>query len=121
MTEQYWADASTKNCVWLFQIKEKIYRECSCGAMCGEDGETGRGEECECFEAFWRTENVFLTNEEANTHGKARPYAWGEKNEGWRVYGVMCIGLMAELLGRHMKEFADKVEHISIKRDDKDE
>lgn len=113
MSKRYWADASTKNCVWLFQINEKRYRECSCDAKYDDDGELKEGEQCNCFEEFWRTENVFLTNEEANSHGEARPYAWGKKNEGWRVYGVMCIGLMAEILGKHNKEFKDKVEYIT--------
>ena len=30
MCKQYWADAATKNCVWLFQIKEKLYGEGGC-------------------------------------------------------------------------------------------
>lgn len=45
-------------------------------------------------------------------HGKSRPYAWGDYEEGWRIWGVMCKGLMAEILGRHANEFEDKVEYI---------
>lgn len=111
MFKQYWADASTKNCVWLFQVKENLYGEmgCQCGSF-DEDGEELKG--CTCAIISWRTENVFLTKEEALNHGKSRPYAWGEKNKGWRIYGVMCIGLMAEILGKHTEEFEDKVERI---------
>lgn len=112
--KQYWADCATKNCVWLFQIKRKDYGEegCTCGAFNQEEGES-TGQECTCGFEYWETENVFLTREEAREHGKARPYAWGEENKGWRIYGVMCIGLMVELLGKHNKEFEDKVEYIS--------
>jgi hypothetical protein len=82
MTEQtcYWSDASTRNCVWLFQIKESTDEQ---------------------LDTHWRTERVFLTKEEARSHGKARPYEWGEENDGWRIYGVPCEGLMAEFLGKH--------------------
>ena len=113
--KQYWADAAaTKNCVWLFQVKEQKYGEegCTCGAYTDE-GEAVEGQECTCAVEFWRTENVFLTREEGDIHGNARPYAWGNKGEGWRIYGVMCIGLMAELLGKHVEEFKDKVEYIT--------
>ena len=115
MCKQYWADAATKNCVWLFQIKEKLYGEggCRCELVYDEDCEDTGEVECTCAVESWRTENVFLTREEALDHGKARPYAWGEYKEGWRIWGVMCIGLMAELLGKHVKEFEDKVEYIS--------
>jgi len=114
MCKQYWADAATKNCVWLFQIKEQNYGEdgCTCGAF-DEDGDLIDGKECTCATESWRTENVFLTREEANRHGERRPYAWGLKGEGWQIYGVPCHGLMAELLGKHNKEFEDKVEYIS--------
>jgi len=122
--EQYWADAATKNCVWLFQVKDERYGEdgCTCGAYDHEGGESElkEGRECTCAIILWRTENVMLTREEARSHGESRPYAWGKENEGWRIYGVMCIGLMAELLGRHVKEFEDKVEYITEARNDKD-
>jgi len=84
--KEFWADAMTKNCVWLFQIKED--------------------------EEHWRTETVFLTNEEANDWGNRRPYAWGKKNVGWRIFGVPCYGLMAELLSKHIKEFESKVDYV---------
>lgn len=114
MSKQYWADAATKNCVWLFQVKQQHYGEngCTCEAY-DEEGDLKEGSECKCAVESWRTENVFLTSEEAMNHGKARPYAWGKYKEGWRIWGVMCIGLMAEILGRHAKEFEDKVEYIS--------
>jgi hypothetical protein len=50
---------------------------------------------------------------EGREYGKARPYAWGEENEGWRIYGVPCDGMMTEILGKHNKEFKDKAEHIT--------
>lgn len=111
--KQYWADAATKNCVWLFQTKVSRYGEmgCTCGAY-DEEGES-TGTECTCAVTYWRTENVFLTREEAKTHGRSRPYAWGEENKGWRVYGVMALGLMVELLGLHNKEFEKHVEYIT--------
>lgn len=118
--EQYWADAATKNCVWLFQIKDSRCNEehgCVCGAEYDEEGDLKKDSQCKCFVEFWRTETVFLTKEEANTHGESRPYAWGKKGEGWRIYGVMCIGLMAEILGRHNKEFEDKVEYITPQKE----
>ena len=113
MCKQYWADGSTKNCVWLFQVKEKNYGEngCTCGAY-DDEGSRVDEQECTCAIESWRTENVFLTREEANRHGEARPYAWGKKGEGWQIYGVMCKGLMAEILGKHATEFEDKVEYI---------
>jgi len=119
MTEQYWADAATKNCVWLFQIKDSRCNKehgCVCGAEYDEEGELKEGEECRCFVEFWRTEAVFLTRQEAKSHGRSRPYAWGEENKGWRIYGVQCIGLMAEILGRHAEEFEHAVEHISKRK-----
>lgn len=85
MTKQFWADASTMNCVWLFQTSE---------------------EEPVVDKVFWRTERVFLTREEARIWGKARPYVWGEENEGWRIYGVPCDGVMANILGKfHKNEY----------------
>ena len=116
MCRQYWADAATKNCVWLFQIKEQKYGEggCTCDAEYDEEGDLKEGsQECTCAVEYWRTERVFLTRGEANTYGESRPYAWGEKGKGWRIYGVMCMGLMAELLGKHNQEFEEKVEYIS--------
>ena len=112
--EQYWADGATKNCVWLFQVRYERYEECTCGAERDDDGELMEGQRCSCESfIYWETERVFLTREEANAHGEARPYAWGNKGEGWRIYGVMCEGLMAEILGKHNKEFEDKVEYIN--------
>lgn len=90
MTDHFWSDASTINCVWLFQLNFN------------DHGEYKR----------WMTERVFLTQEEAVAHGESRPYAYGKKDKGWRIYGVPCDGIMAELLGRHTDEFADKVERI---------
>jgi len=114
MNKEYWADAATRNCVWTFQVKYKDYGEdgCTCGAFDQEEGEP-TGKECECGLEYWRTEAVFLTREEAREHGKARPYAWGEENKGWRIWGVQAHGIMVELLGKHNKEFEDKVEYIT--------
>ena len=91
---QFWADAATRNCVWLFQTKQK-------------------GVKGDMFFEYWHTEKVFLIQKEAKKYGEARPYAWGKFKEGWRIYGVPCDGIMVELLGRHNKEFENKVEHIS--------
>jgi len=123
--KQYWADASTRNCVWLFQVKCKEYPHgCNCGIY-DEEGDLFQGktdEDCECFFEYWRTEGVFLTKEEAREHGEARPYAWGKENEGWRIYGVQAHGIMVELLGQHNKEFEDKVEYITeYAKDNKEE
>ena len=112
MCKQYWADASTRNCVWLFQTKEEKYGEngCTCNSY---DDEGNEIKECTCAVESWRTELVFLTKEEALKQGKSRPYAYGEYRKGWRIWGVMCKGIMPELLGKHNKEFKDKVEYIS--------
>ena len=99
MTEQFWADAATKNCVWLFQTKRQEWCE-----------------EQEHLNDYWHTECVFLTSDEAMKHGEARPYAWGEYKEGWRIWGVPCEGLMAEILGAHNVEFEAKVGNTSPRR-----
>lgn len=119
MSKQYWADCATKNCVWMFQIKNKVYRDgCDCGIYDDEgdllEGKTEEDEKkCECYYHEWRSEGVFLTREEARSHGKARPYEWGEEGEGWRIYGTQAHGIMVELLGQHNKEFEAEVEYIS--------
>lgn len=118
MDKQYWADAGTQNCVWMFQVKLKEYGEdgCICGAWNHEEGETVEGKICDCGFEYWQTEVIYLTEEEARKHGEARPYAWGKEREGWRVYGVAAKGIMVELLGQHNEEFENKVEYIT-KRD----
>lgn len=100
MTNQYWADAATANCVWCFQTKRF-----------GLPLDTG--EENEPVN-YWYTERVFLTRNEALDYGRSRPYAWGAYKEGWRIWGVPCDGIMVELLGQHNKEFEKEVEHIQI-------
>ena len=119
MGKQYWADAATQNCVWMFQVKHKEYPQgCECGIY-DEEGDLLEGktqedkDNCNCYVEFWETEAVYLTREEAKAHGEARPYAWGKQNEGWKIYGVPAKGLMVELLGQHIKEFEDKVEYIT--------
>jgi len=89
MSEQYWSDASTRNCVWLFQSR----------GFC-------KNEDC------WRTEGVYLTEEEALHEGDSRSYEHGEFQRDWRVYGVCCEGLMPKLLGKHTEEFEDKVDRV---------
>lgn len=115
MTKQYWADASTMNCVWVFQVKHKKYGEdgCTCGAWNHEEGCGVENKECDCGFEYWETEAIYLTREEANNHGEARPYAWGKRGKGWRIHGVPCYGIMVKLLGQHNKEFEDKVEYIN--------
>lgn len=71
MTKQYWVDAMTKNCVWLFQTMNKEYPHgCQCGIYDDEGNlladKTKEDEEnCDCFVRVWNTERVFLTREEA--------------------------------------------------------
>jgi hypothetical protein len=98
MTEQYWADAGTKNCVWLFQVL-------AFGVPSNKnDGELAN---------YWLTEKVFLLKNEALVYGRSRPCARGNINEGWRIWGVPCDGLMVELLGHHNEEFETEVEYIT--------
>lgn len=112
---QYWADAATKNCVWCFQEKQKSYGSdgCTCGAAEESEFVESKEDKCTCAVEHWDTSAVFLTMEEAMRHGEARPYAWGKFNEGWRIWGVPCHGIMVKLLGQHNKEFKDKVEYIT--------
>ena len=124
MTNQYWADGSTKNCVWLFQVMSEEYGEggCTCGFWDHEKGcKNENMKECTCSIKVWRTEGVFLTKKEAREHGEARPYAWGDQGKGWRIYGVQSHGIMVELLGQHNKEFEKEVEYISKYKEDVEE
>lgn len=114
--KQYWADAATRNCVWLFETKRKVYPKsgCVCGAEHDDEGRLKEGsKECECENETWNTEYVFLTQKEAIEWGESRPYAWGKLGEGWRIYGVPCCGIMAQLLGEQREKFKEQVEHIS--------
>jgi hypothetical protein len=94
-SEQHWADGATRNCVWLFQTRQA-------GHEMGEED----------HEPNWHTETVFLTRREANAFGERRPYVYGKKGQGWRIFGVVCDGLMADLLGQHATEFEQEVEYI---------
>lgn len=95
MTEQFWADAATQNCVWCFQTRQQEWQEPN-----------------EEIVNFWHTERVFLTSREANQYGERNRHNFGEKGKGWRIWGVPCDGQMAELLGQHAKEFEPDVEYI---------
>jgi hypothetical protein len=117
MTNQYWADASTQNCVWLFRIMRKVYSDngCTCDIY-DEEGELLEGktdENCNCFTKVWETHRVFLTRKEARAFGESRPYAWGKENERWDIYGVPADGIIVEILGKHNKEFESEVEYIT--------
>ena len=116
MTKQYWADAATQNCVWLFRVMHKKYPHgCTC-EIYDEEGVLLEGKTddfCDCFVEVWETERVFLTRKEANEWGEARPYAWGEKGIGWDIYGVPGDGIMVEILGKHNEEFEKEVEYIT--------
>ena len=46
----------------------------------------------------WETQKVFAHREEARIYGGARPYAWGDEGEGWRVYCVSAEGDLRGLL-----------------------
>ena len=87
--KQYWADAATRNCVWLFQTRQ---------------GDVDA--------KYWWTEKIFLLREECIKEGTSRPYAYGEAGKDWRCYGLPCYGLMAKLLGKHTEEFRDKVHSV---------
>lgn len=84
MAKQYWHDAITQNCVWLFQL-------------IGCTGEI-------------TTDRVFLTREEARAYGESRPYAYGKMGRNWKIYGVPCEGLMADILGENLNKFIDKID-----------
>lgn len=101
MTRQYWADAATQNCVWIFQTK-----------AFGVPVDAMNDEEAEPVN-YWRSERVFLTKREADEYGNSRPYAWGAKYDGWRIWGVPCDGIMVDLLGQHNTEFEKDVEYIT--------
>jgi hypothetical protein len=114
--KEYWGDASTRNCVWLFETKRIIYPKegCVCGAEHDDEGNLKPdSKKCECANETWDTEYVFLTKKEAREWGESRPYEWGKEGQGWRAYGVPCCGIMAELLGKHATEFEKEVEHIT--------
>jgi len=87
--EEYWGDAMTRNCVWLIQIKETS-----------------------CNKHHWRTVRVCLTREDAEEYTK-QEYPDLVRGKELMLYGIMCVGLMAELLGRHVEEFKNKVECIT--------
>lgn len=117
--KQYWADASTQNCVWQFQVMNEEYPNgCQC-EIYDEEGDLLEGktqedkDNCRCYIKVWHTEAVFLTQQEAEAWGNSRPYVWGKQNKGWRIYGVPCWGLMPELLSKHTEEFKDKVEYTN--------
>lgn len=94
MTRQYWADAATKNCVWLLQVK-------AFGCAIENSDELSE---------YWYTREVLLTRKEAT---EKRDYENSKGAESWRVWGVPCDGLMADLLGQHNKEFEKDVEYIT--------
>lgn len=76
-TPQKWADAATRNCVWLFQL---------CSRKAGLE--------------FWETKRVFLNRYEAIEFGFRRHYDHGKYGEGWRCYGVCAEGEMVDLLAK---------------------
>lgn len=85
---QHYAAEATRNPIWLFQIKDR-----------GRD--------------IWRTESVFSSREEGEKYGNSRPYEWGKKNIGWRVYSVCC---QDEKLAKAMAEIRpDLVDEYSVK------
>jgi hypothetical protein len=120
---QYWADAATQNCVWLFQIRQKVVtnrgeleyidRRELIERMLSQTKSQERIKEAvreyeregyypyellEFDDDTWYTEAVLLHREEARRLGKSRPYAWGEEGDGWRIYGVPLKGRAVELL-----------------------
>lgn len=94
-SRQYWADAATKNCVWLLQVK--LF---GCAIENSEE-----------LSEYWYTHEVLLTRKEAAAR---RDYENSKSsNNHWRIWGVPCDGLMADLIGRHNVEFESEVEYIS--------
>lgn len=142
MSKQYWADAATINCVWLFQYKKVIAlswkydeenepteedytdkEDLEYARKCyKEDYENQIPDE---VEETWVTEAVFLTRIDAYMFGISRPYHWGKYNEDWRIYGVPCYGEMAERIGNsgfNQEESDKKVkEYIEFKQKDNKE
>jgi hypothetical protein len=98
---QYWADAATKNCVWIFQTRRTT----------NSDAFDSEGDLLHFN--YWHSEKVFLTRQEALDYGNENKHNYGEYMEGWNIWGVPCDGLMADLLGKHNEEFKDQVEYIT--------
>lgn len=48
--------------------------------------------------AWWETESVYLTREEAEAYGQRRAYNY---RDGWRVYCVCAEGRLGDLLRAH--------------------
>jgi hypothetical protein len=91
--KEYWADAGTSNCVFLFQVQVADSTEDDVGYV------------------YWDTIRVFLTENDALNYGISQRHNLGEYGADWRVYGVPCDGQMAEILGRHTNEFQTKWKH----------
>jgi hypothetical protein len=82
VSKQYWADACTINCVWLFQ--QRIVTSMDDDSISA---------------SHWHTSAVFLTRLEGIEYGFSRHYNYGKYGEDWRLYGVPAAGEIAERLG----------------------
>lgn len=80
---QKWADACTRNCVWLFQQRIVTSME--------DDSISA---------SHWHTSAVFLTRLEGVNFGFSRHYDHGKYGEDWRLYGVPACGDMVQRLAK---------------------
>ena len=99
---QFWADAMTKNCVWMFQKRYEEYgpEGCTCEYELDEDLEIPDDFKCTCTHKVWKTEAIYLLREEARNHGLVRPYEYGKEKEDWRIYGVPLYGIAPGMLAK---------------------
>lgn len=51
-----------------------------------------------CAFAFWRTESVWLSREQAEAYAESRSYDYGTKGRNWQVYGVCAEGSLEAVL-----------------------
>jgi len=95
----------TSEPIWLFQLRETWIPE----PLRIDEEELSQYEwemlesgeyEFEC----WNTKMVFLSREEAESHGESRSYEYGEKNVDWRVY---CISLWQTSDTKHILSAID--------------
>lgn len=108
MSRQFWADAATINCVWLFQTACYEYNIEGSQYRYDEDFEeffegdrrVDRQEliDNDVCSKHWHSSKVFLTRAEGIDYGFRRHYDYGKYGEDWRLYGVPACGIMPEKL-----------------------
>lgn len=113
--QEYWSDASTRNCVWLYQEMQICYSEkFGCNCKCDDNGIPINKIKCLCGIKCWKTNTVFLTRKEAFQHGEHK-HGINTQNINWRIWGTTCDGLAAEILSHHTDEFKTKVDWVTDK------